>query len=162
MARHHADWIKAYLEYTDNTEPSKLYRKWAAVSTIAAVLRRKTWLDWQTRLFPNLYVVLVGPAAARKGTTMEPPFLMLRELGISLAANATTRQALVKAIKKAASGVDVADAGRIVKPHASITIFNSELVVLIGYANREFRISVLVRLQRSMGKGHAYPGPVLH
>ena len=75
------DWIESYLEATDNTEPPILYRTWTAVSVIAAVLQRKVFLEWHTRIFPNMYIVLVGPPGrCRKGTAMVPVQKMLRIL----------------------------------------------------------------------------------
>jgi len=66
MPRIYKDWLDAYMNYGDNTEASALFRKWVGVSTIASALRRKVHLEWHARIFPNLYVVLVGPAGGRK------------------------------------------------------------------------------------------------
>jgi len=33
---HLPDWIDAFMLYTENTEPPVLYRKWTAISVIAA------------------------------------------------------------------------------------------------------------------------------
>ena len=60
------NWIDAYLDYTEKTEPRKSYRLWAGLSTIAAVLQRKCYMRVGSEIFyPNLYVVLTGPPAAR-------------------------------------------------------------------------------------------------
>src|SRR3990172_7399508 len=93
------DWLADYLRYTDNSEPQSSYRLWTGISTIAAALERKVWLNWDDAIYPNLYVVLVGPPAARKGTAMSQGEWFLRRLGdkrVNMAANSTTFPALVK------------------------------------------------------------------
>ncbi len=44
MARQLDDWLSSYLDYTENTEPPKSYNTWVAISTIAAVLKRKCYI----------------------------------------------------------------------------------------------------------------------
>ncbi len=132
------DWIDAFMTFSDNTEPPYLYRKWVAASTIAAVLQRKCVLKWgNIEHFPNMYVVLVGPAGrCRKGTAMKFGEYFLNHLGITLAANSTTREALIEAIE--ASKHDLLD-DKTQKPisHCSITVYSSELTVFLGYDNKQ-------------------------
>jgi hypothetical protein len=90
---------------------------------------------WERQTFPNLFVVLVGPPAARKGTAMAPASMMLRQTGIHMAAESLTLASLIKVLKRSYSGVDTSDTG-IVKPHSSLTVFNEELTVLIGYQDK--------------------------
>ncbi len=128
------DWINTYLEYTDNTEPPQLYRIWCAVSAIAAALRRKCALRWGLGMdvYPNMYIVLVGPPAARKGTAMHPVESIIRTAGIPLAASAVTKEALSRALLEAETIESTED-----KPilHSSLTILSKELTVLVGQAN---------------------------
>lgn len=129
------DWIEGYVEYMDNTEPPEMYHRWCAVSCMAAVLQRKCWLDWGVVTFyPNFYVVLVGPPAARKGSAMEPVRQFLERLNVEIAADESSRQKLVSALQKA--GV-AAPGNGVVTFHASLTIFSSELTVFLGYQNIE-------------------------
>jgi hypothetical protein len=37
-----------------------IFRKWAAISLIASALEQKVWIKTSTKLFPNLYVLIVG------------------------------------------------------------------------------------------------------
>jgi len=129
------NWINSFLEYTDNSEPPVLFRKWVAISTLAAVLQRKTWLEWgYINFFPNMYVVLVGPPAARKGTAMGPGAKFLRKLGVKVAAEATTREALIRALKESFRP-DVSSKTNKMIAHSSLTVFSPELTVFIGYNN---------------------------
>jgi len=130
------DWTDAYMEYTDNTEPRPLFRRWVSLSTIAACLQRKTWLPLGTiRVYPNMYIVLVGPPAARKGTAMLPARVFLDKLGVEIAADESSRQKLVTRLKAAAQ-TDSSSSMRIYT-HSSLTIFATELTVFLGYNNAE-------------------------
>lgn len=140
MSRNCKDWIETYLQYTDNSEPPKLYKEWVAISTIAAVLQRKVRLPWETHIYPNLYIVLVGPAGkCRKGTAMFPAEKMLREVGVSIAAEAITREALIRELREATS-----TEMEVGKPlmHSSLTVFSKELTVFLGYNNMQLMIDL--------------------
>ena len=136
MKRHFDDWINSYLQYTENSEPPQLYKEWVAVSVIAAVLQRKCVLEWgDILLYPNMYIVLVGPSGrCRKGTAMSVGAGMLRELGIKMAAEAITREALIQELNSAESW-EGNEAGELTA-HSSLTIYSPELVVFLGYDNK--------------------------
>ena len=56
-----------YLDLVENTESPLLYHRWSFISAIGACLGRSTWLDFgEERIYPNQFVVLIGPAGARK------------------------------------------------------------------------------------------------
>jgi hypothetical protein len=128
------DWITGYLKFTDNTEPSKLYREWVAASTVAAALERKCKLEWgHYTFYPNMYVILVGPSGARKGTAMKPARRIMSEIGIKTISESITKEALANRIN---------DAEQLANPneeqeglqsgtfHSSVTIYNEEISVL--------------------------------
>ena len=130
------DWIEGYLSYTEDSEPPKLFKEWCAVSVIAAALQRKCRLEWGTTVFyPNLYIVLTAPAGkARKGTAMAPARKFIDRIGIPLAAEAVTREALIRTLKESESVVSTEN-GIIV--HSSLTVFSPELTVFLGYNNTQ-------------------------
>jgi hypothetical protein len=133
------NWIDAFLQYTDNTEPPYLFRKWTAISVIASALQRKCYIKWGTSLtwYPNLYVVLVGPSATGKGTAMSPGLDLLQDLGtIRLASNATSLQALIRRLKETNLSDPDMETGKM-QLHSSMTIFSKEFTVFLGYHNRE-------------------------
>lgn len=133
-----SNWIDSYLEYVDNSEPPLLYKKWVAISTIAACLQRKCWVVWEKQIYPNMYIVLVGPAGARKGTAMGPALDILSgEGGVRLAAESITREALIKEMLDG-NTTSVVDANGLTKQHSSMTIWSQELTVFLGYNNPQF------------------------
>ena len=102
MTRHLDDWLEGYVKFTSNSEPPELFHIWTALSVLAASLQRKCSLPWGTLTFyPNLYVVLIAPSGkARKGTAMGPGMDLLEDLGIKMAAESTTRESLIRELKK--------------------------------------------------------------
>lgn len=132
------NWLDAYLTFNENSEPPTIYHKWVAVSIVAAVLRRKVHLPWGPLTFyPNFYIVLVGPPGrCRKGTSMKPGYNLLRELGIKMAAESITREALIRELKDASdSNIDPTSGS--IDLHSSLTIYSPELTVFLGYNNHQ-------------------------
>jgi hypothetical protein len=143
MARKLADWLDSYLEYTDNSEPPKIYHKWVAISTVAAVLKRKCLVNWGTlRFYPNMYIVLVGPPGkARKGTAMAYGKDFLVRAQVKMAAESITREALVREICEAKDSVFDDDKPD-VEFHSSLTVVAPELVVFLGYNQQQLMMDL--------------------
>ena len=136
MERKLEDWITSYLLCTQNSEPPETFRLWSAISTIAAVLQRKCRLDWGTLTFyPNMYIVLVGPPAARKGTAMNLARPLLEDLQIKMAAEAITREALIQVLQESTDTI-ATQSGKMYF-HSSLTIWSQELTVFLGYQNHQ-------------------------
>lgn len=138
MPRQVSDWIEGYLQYTDNTEPPYLFRKWIGASVIASALQRKCFLPWGSLTFyPNMYIVLVAPSGkVRKGTAMDfgSGFLYEPGMNIKLAAEAITREALIRELNTASdTAINDDDGSKAI--HASLTIYSQELTVFLGYNN---------------------------
>jgi hypothetical protein len=133
------DWIGGFMQYTENTEPPKLFRKWTAISCIASAMQRKIRINWGTALvfYPNFYIVLVGPSATGKGTAMNPGLNILDEIpAIRLSAQATSLQALIRRLKDTnLTDIDMVTGEQIY--HSSLTVFSKEFTVFLGYQNRE-------------------------
>jgi hypothetical protein len=132
------DWISGFMLLSENSEPPVLYRKWTAISTIAAALQRKVKIELGLSLtiFPNFYIVLVGPSATGKGTAMRYAYDILKEIpGIKMAAQATSLQSLIRRMKE--NNLTDIDLNGKMTCHASMTIFSEEFTVFLGYHNRE-------------------------
>jgi len=131
------NWLHSYMDYTDNSEPPKIFNVWVGLSTIAAALRRKCYLQWEKEIFPNMYVVLTAPSGkCRKGTAMGSAGSLLRDLGIQMSAESITREALIRLMQEC---TDNTIDPKTQKPmhHSSLTIFSKELTVFIGYDNKQ-------------------------
>lgn len=65
------------LRYTNESESPKKYYYWSSLVAIAAVVRDKVFLDkFYYKLYPNIYVILVGRSGLRKG----PPVNLAKSL----------------------------------------------------------------------------------
>jgi hypothetical protein len=67
---------------------------------------------------------------------MKPAADILNEIGIRFAADATTREALIRRLKEA-NYTEIDPSEGKVRPHSSLTIFSKEFTVFLGYQNRE-------------------------
>jgi len=136
LKRELPDWIDAWVEFMSNSEAPTIYNRWVAVSMIAAVLERKVFLKWDKLIYPNFYIILVGPPAGGKGSAMTCARDILDECNIQLAADATTKEKL--AIRLAESKTDFEIMGDIeLYKQSAITIFSDEFTVFLGYGNQE-------------------------
>jgi chemotaxis protein CheY-P-specific phosphatase CheC len=133
------DWIDGYMLLTDNSEPPLLFKKWTAISTIASALQRKCRfeLGMSLTIYPNFYIVLVGPSATGKGTAMDFAQDIIEEVSnIKVAAQATSLQALIRRMKDInLTDIDLETNKQIF--HSSLTIFSKEFTVFLGYHNSE-------------------------
>ena len=136
------DWISGFMQLTENTEPPMTFRLWTAISVIASALQRKCYVSMGPKeagalvFYPNMYILLVGPSASRKGTAMGPGKRLITDIGITLASEATTLQQLIRKLKSVnASSCDPLTG--MTEFHASLTIFSKEFTVFLGYHNKE-------------------------
>ena len=93
-------------------------------------------MQWGTiSFYPNMYVVLVGPSGkCRKGTAMSQGYDFLKEMGTKMAAESTTREALIQALQQS-NDTQVDPVTNKMYLHASLTIYSQELTVFLGYNN---------------------------
>jgi hypothetical protein len=67
---------------------------------------------------------------------MGPGQDMLREIGIKMTAEATTRESLIRELSKATDSIPHPETGAL-ELHSSLTIFSQELTVFLGYQNHQ-------------------------
>lgn len=118
-----SNWLKAYLVYTAESESPEEYHVWVALSCIAGAIRRKAFFDMgYFSLYPNMYIVLVGPAGrCKKSTAMRIGRGLLGAVpGLNFTTDSTTRERLIQDLSTA-----FADG------HSSMTAFSSEFASLL-------------------------------
>lgn len=71
----HNTFINQYLDYVSkSSESPNLFHIWSALSMAGALSIRNTWLDLGSlRIYPNMYIILIGPGSTRKSTAMNIP-----------------------------------------------------------------------------------------
>lgn len=145
--RKHADWLRAFTEFTSYGEaPTKFYF-WTGVSTIAGALRRRVWIDQKYfQWVANQYVILVAPPGiVSKSTTASIGMNLLKEVpGINFGPDVVTWQKLVEDMSKANEMVFWPEKETYL-PMSCVTIASSEFGNLLDPTNREM-VDVLVAL----------------
>lgn len=64
-------WIDSFLRYTEVQPSPEIYRRWSAIGAITGALERRTWIDTSAnRLYPNMFVALVGPPGTGKDSSI--------------------------------------------------------------------------------------------
>jgi hypothetical protein len=98
-ARRVNSWIEEFTKSTEPLETPKIFRRWAGISTIAAVLEQKVWMQTSTELFPNIYTILVSGPGLGKTRTINAATAYLREIPeFHIAPTSLTSASLVDAL----------------------------------------------------------------
>lgn len=80
MARK-ANFIDAFMAYTEGRGSPEMFRKATAISIVSAAMERKTWVTTaKGRLFPNQYILLVGPPGVGKSLCTTTAYDLLNEI----------------------------------------------------------------------------------
>lgn len=136
------NWLATYSEYTKASEAPRSFHVWTGISTIAAVLQRKVWIE--QRIFqwtPNFYIIFVGPAGVvTKSTTVKIGANLLRDIdGVTFGPNSLTWNALTEAMSKAQKAVPVTpgDMGSELLHMSCITCSVGELGTFLDPSDRK-------------------------
>jgi hypothetical protein len=90
------------VEYTENLDSPEVFRRWAAITAIAAALEQKVWMETSSPLYPNLYTMLVGHPGVGKTRVINAARAFLAELmEFHIAPTSVTSASLVDALHDA-------------------------------------------------------------
>lgn len=84
-----------YFEYVKETEPPIIYHRWSLIAAVGAYLGRRYWFNQGAigRVFPNVYVMLIGNPGTRKSTAIKLSKRMIGAAGYStFSAEKTTKE----------------------------------------------------------------------
>lgn len=83
-----------YFEYVKDTEPPLIYHRWSLIAGVGAFLGRQFWLPFgEMRIFPNMYVMLIGNPGTRKSTAIKTSRRILTKAGYDkFSAERTTKE----------------------------------------------------------------------
>lgn len=150
-------FIDTYMEYTFQSESPDSYHQWCAMSMVSSALGRKVWVDMgYFRVYPNMYIVLVGPPGkCRKSVAINTAIRLITDLeDVEISADAITREALIRALKTIQKQVEMNPGGSVsldptsdddIYLHSSLTIVSKELSVFLGVGNHDL-LSLLTDL----------------
>lgn len=96
-------WIDDFCNHTSGIQSPLLFRKWAAICTIAGALERKVWVKAFSRiLYPNMYCILVGgPGIGKTESIREVRHLWTSLKDLKVAPSSVSRASLVDSLWKA-------------------------------------------------------------
>jgi len=132
MPRSCRNWLETYLEYTAISETPAHMHLWVGVGTIAAVLRRRVWIDqFYFKWLPNFYIVLVAPpGTVAKSTAIGIAKDLLSQVpGLNFGPDSTTWQALMQEMAGITEHVRLEDGSYL--PMSCVTLTISELGTLL-------------------------------
>lgn len=125
-------WIEGFYDYTNKLPSPPLFRKWAAISTIAGALERKVWVrSMGSNLYPNLYVVIVGEPGVGKTVLTSQVARMWSTLSSQVPGDPNSHHVAPSSVTKASLIDALRDAERrLIRPNSvpSIISFNSLLI----------------------------------
>lgn len=133
------NWLDSYHEFCKNTEPPLSYHRWIGLGCIASALQRKVFMTWgMERIYPNLYIVLLGPAAqTRKSTALKIGEDIVNSLQIPMLGQDNSTAAIIRDIKNSFFNWTEEDGS--IKVQSAVTSFQSELAVFLGARNTELQ-----------------------
>ena len=66
------EYFKKYMEFVGETEAPTIYHRWASISLLGAMLERDVYFKLgHFDIYPNMYIMLIGVAAARKSSAIK-------------------------------------------------------------------------------------------
>ncbi len=132
------DWLTSHLEYTENSESPLSYHTWAGVSCISAVLQRRVYLNWETQIYPNHYILLIGPSGrSRKAEPLQVAYDYLSETNVILMSENPTPEAFIQDMNLAEHEALDESTGNWVR-QSPVTSVVEELAVMLGQQNVTF------------------------
>lgn len=132
-------WVDAFCQYTSKFPSPLIWRKWAAIATIAGALERKVWIKTFENLYPNLYTVLDGPPGKGKTVLVNTVMNLWHELTEHhLAPSSVSRASLMDALREADRKVVRPQDNPPVISFNSLLIAQNELGVLIPAYDNDF------------------------
>lgn len=145
MARKFPSWLQALSLYAEETEAPRQFWTWAGISTIASALQRKVWLPFGfEKLYPNLYIILVGPPASRKAAPIKFSRNILREIEIPIAVDSSSKRSFTQELAETAKREIFRHEGKQI-PQCAISVISPEMSTLLAVNPKEM-IEVLTDL----------------
>lgn len=91
-------FLQNFMTWNEGTEVSENYFFWSGVSALAACVNGRVWIhQGKFTHFPNMYIVLLGPAGNGKTVAIDKAEEIVREVGdITMSGQSETAEGLVR------------------------------------------------------------------
>jgi hypothetical protein len=133
------DWLTSYLRYTENSESPVSFHLWGGVSAIAAALQRRVYIKWgHSTIYPNQYIVLVGPSGqSRKAEAITIARKLAEGIKIPLIGEDNSVESVIREISDSLSNF-VDQSNKKLTFQCAVSCFAEELSVFTGQQNTQF------------------------
>lgn len=130
------NFLRDYLTYSAGNEAPQVFHDWCAIMSIANTLGRRVWVNQGLfRVYPHLYIMLVGNPASGKSFAMSLARRLVTEIGgLYIAPSIVTREAITLEMgadkppcKKEFKGPD-----NKIWSYSQASFFSDELLNLLG------------------------------
>jgi hypothetical protein len=129
-------FLRNYIDFTAGSEVPETYHFWSGVFALSAVVNRQVWLSMgQYTLYPNIYVILLGPPGNGKSLAMDTAQRIVEDVGgINFSGDAQTKESLVRYLRDNCPKTICVPGGEafVITP---IIMFATELSHLLGPAS---------------------------
>ena len=136
MERKLGNWINKYIEYTRHDESPEIFHRWTAYVVLSAAINRNCWVDrGYYKLFPNLYVLFIGPSGVGKSTSSGIGIELLREstLRVNIYKDFITSGALMEFMSRATVNMEFTKGSKtLVIKKTPLLLYASELGNLLS------------------------------
>lgn len=136
-----ANWLDSWLEYTTLFHSPEIFRKWAGISVLSSVMERKVWARTRgSNLYPNLYIILVGPPGIGKSAIVSQCERMLRamEPDLHVAPSSVTTASVIDSLALATRTITRPSMSPAFMSFNSLQILASELGVFLPQYDAAF------------------------
>lgn len=99
MDRQLNNWLKSYIYFTRFHEAQEQFHKWTALTVLSSAVNRNCWMDaGYFKVFPNLYVLFIGPSGVGKSSSsgLGIELLQSTSLKLNIYKDSITSAALLK------------------------------------------------------------------
>lgn len=132
--RNYPDFIEAFMSYTQYVEAPAKFLRWSAISTVAAALERKVWINFKDQIscYPNHFICLIGdPGLAKKSSASKQAISLLHNVsGVTFGGTTMTTAGLIDELKTIGS-VKKFDYLSKTYAHSALYIYSSEAAVTL-------------------------------
>ncbi len=131
ITRRLPSWINGFLEFSQQKKSPEIFKKWSAITAVAAAMERRLWIRTTTGdLYPNLYVFLVGPPGGGKSVALGIAEKLVKEVeDLKIAPNNISAASLIDALAEAKRRI--VDLNSPYLEYNSMYVSASELSVLL-------------------------------
>jgi hypothetical protein len=96
-------WIENFVEATVHTGAPSIFRRWTAISAVAAALEQRVWVVTRgSELYPNLYMLLIAEPGIGKGLALGSARRIFSEIkDLKIAPNSVSKASLMDSLFEA-------------------------------------------------------------